>query len=156
MIFVTVGTHYHGFERLVKKMDEIAAKIDEEVIMQIGYADYEPKNARWFKFLNYDEITTFYRKANLIVSHAGAGTLLDILNLDKPCIIVPRLKKYGEISDDRQIELAKALEGRKRGIIVYNVSDIGTEMFKVSILENKEIEGKSLINFLKNYSFDRL
>ena len=36
MIFVTVGMHTAGFERLVKKMDEIAGKIDEEVIMQIG------------------------------------------------------------------------------------------------------------------------
>ncbi|RKY56218.1 MAG: beta-1,4-galactosyltransferase, partial [Candidatus Neomarinimicrobiota bacterium] len=37
MIFVTVGSHYKGFERLVEKMDEIAGKIEEEVIMQIGY-----------------------------------------------------------------------------------------------------------------------
>jgi len=40
MIFVTVGTHDQGFERLVKKMDEIAGQIDEEVVIQVGYTDY--------------------------------------------------------------------------------------------------------------------
>ena len=42
MIFVTVGTHDQGFKRLVKKMDEIAGQIDEEVVMQIGSTDYKP------------------------------------------------------------------------------------------------------------------
>jgi len=31
--------HKQGFERLIKKMDEIAGKIDEEIIMQIGYSN---------------------------------------------------------------------------------------------------------------------
>jgi UDP-N-acetylglucosamine:LPS N-acetylglucosamine transferase len=35
-IFVTVGMHYLGFDRLVKAMDYIAGNIDDKVIMQIG------------------------------------------------------------------------------------------------------------------------
>ena len=51
MIFVTTGTHSQGFDRLIQKMDEIAGKINEEVIMQIGSAKYKPKNAKFFNFI---------------------------------------------------------------------------------------------------------
>jgi UDP-N-acetylglucosamine transferase subunit ALG13 len=47
MIFVTVGTHYQGFDRLIRKMDEIAGKIEEDVIMQIGSTQYKPINAKY-------------------------------------------------------------------------------------------------------------
>jgi UDP-N-acetylglucosamine transferase subunit ALG13 len=152
MIFVTVGTHYQEFERLVKKMDEIAAKIDEKVIMQIGYTNYEPKNARWFKFLSYDEINTFYRKSNLIISHAGAGTLLDILNLKKPSIIVPRLKKYGEHIDDQQIELGEALERSKKVIMLRDIENLEETINKLNLGKIEALKtDKNLVNFLKNY-----
>jgi UDP-N-acetylglucosamine transferase subunit ALG13 len=152
MIFVTVGTHYKEFERLVKKMDEIAAKIDEKVIMQIGYTNYEPKNARWFKFLSYDEINTFYRKSNLIISHAGAGTLLDILNLKKPSIIVPRLKKYGEHIDDQQIELGEALERSKKVIMLRDIENLEETINKLNLGKIEALKtDKNLVNFLKNY-----
>ena len=48
MILVTVGTHVLGFDRLVKKMDEIASKIDEEVIIQIGNTVIHTKTYKIF------------------------------------------------------------------------------------------------------------
>ena len=53
MIFVTDGTHYQGFDRLITKMDEVAGKIDDEVAIQIGSSKYHPKNAKWFTFLRF-------------------------------------------------------------------------------------------------------
>jgi beta-1,4-N-acetylglucosaminyltransferase len=47
LIFVTVGSALKGvvFMRLITKMDEIAGKIEEEVVMQIGSVPYEPRHA---------------------------------------------------------------------------------------------------------------
>ena len=42
MILVTVGTHPQGFDRLVRPMDELAALLEEEVIIQFGSSSYEP------------------------------------------------------------------------------------------------------------------
>ncbi len=36
MIFVTVGTHHQGFDRLVQAADELAAELDEQVVIQRG------------------------------------------------------------------------------------------------------------------------
>ena len=45
MIFVTVGTHEQQFNRLIKEVDRLVEEgiIKEEVFIQIGYSDYDPK-----------------------------------------------------------------------------------------------------------------
>ena len=151
MIFVTVGTHNQGFERLVKKMDEIAGEIDEEVVMQIGFTEYEPKNAKWFKFVDIDEIMDFYKNADVIVSHAGAGALLDALSFEKPVIAVPRLKKFGEHIDNQQLELAEALENKGKVKAVYDIEDLGRSVEKINVVNSSIEQDNSLVRFLKEH-----
>ena len=57
MIFVTVGTHDQGFERLVRKIDELveSKKIKERVVIQTGYTEYKPRKCKWFKFVSPEE-----------------------------------------------------------------------------------------------------
>ena len=154
MIFVTVGMHYQGFERLIKKMDEIAGKIDEEVVMQIGHTKYKPKNAKYFDFDDSDEkILEYFKQARVIVSHAGAGTLLNALRFGKPVIVVPRLKKFGEHVDDQQLELAEVLSKAGKVIAVYDISKLEEALRKVDKLNSKIVDknNSKLIEFLKNY-----
>ena len=98
-------------------MDEIAGKIDCEILMQVGNTDYEPKNAKWFKLLEYNNILDYMEKSDVIICHGGAGTLLDVLRLNKNVIVVPRLKKYKEVYDDHELELADALKHTKNIMI---------------------------------------
>ncbi|KAH8829678.1 glycosyltransferase family 1 protein [Flagelloscypha sp. PMI_526] len=46
-----------------------------------------------------------YEKADLIVSHGGAGTILEVLRLNKPLIVVPN----PTLLDNHQEDLASAL-----------------------------------------------
>lgn len=150
MIFVTVGTHYIGFDRLVKKMDEITPNLGDEVMMQIGHTDYEPKHAKWFKFSDYDEILNIIKKSDIIICHGGAGTLLDILKLNKPVVIVPRLKKYKEVYDDHELELAESLT--KKVITVFNIENLEETINKWNSKKIKDLKTDNrLSNFLKEY-----
>lgn len=148
MIFVTVGTHYASFDRLIKKMDEIALNLDDEVIMQIGHTDYKPKNAKWFKFLDMKDIHDLYKKADVIISHAGAGTLIECLSYEKPLIIVPRLKKFNEHIDDQQIELAEALDKTNKAIAVCDIAKLADNL-KAS--NNYKFKRSKKNNDLKNF-----
>lgn len=153
MILVTVGTHVLGFERLVKKMDEIASRIDEEVIIQIGHTSYTPKHAKYFDFKNYQDMEELIKKARIVVTHGGAGSILIGLAYRKPVISVPRLKEYNEVYVDHQLDLVYMLANQKRIIAVYNLEllekSLNTDLKKLNIPDGKN--GQQLINFLKRY-----
>jgi UDP-N-acetylglucosamine transferase subunit ALG13 len=121
MIFVTVGTSSWDFTRLIKEMDRIAGMIDEEVIMQISDIKYEPKNAKYFRFVSNERIEELYEDARVVVSHAGVGCIISALKHNKPNIVVPRRKKYAEHFDDHQLEIAKELEKEGKVKVVWNI-----------------------------------
>jgi beta-1,4-N-acetylglucosaminyltransferase len=125
MIFVTVGFHDQPFDRLIAKMDEIAGRISEEVIIQKGCTDFNTSHATSFDFIPSDEeYMEFFKKARVIVSHAGAGTVLNSLVHGKRTILVPRLRRYGEHLNDHQLELSDALKDRRLITVVQDVDQL--------------------------------
>lgn len=152
MIFVTVGSHYQEFERLIRKMDEIAGNITEKVIMQIGYTRYKPKNVEYFDFVErYEEILDLNRKARVIVCHDGAGAIITALQCGKLPIVVPRMKKYGEHTYENPADLAKELEKEGKVLVVYDVNDLEEIIKKKSKRTVSVISGRDLVIALKEY-----
>jgi UDP-N-acetylglucosamine transferase subunit ALG13 len=160
MIFVTLGSAVKGIEftRLINKMDEIAGKMDEEVIMQIGTVPYEPKNAKYFRYASYLENLSYFQKASLVVGHGGTGTILNALRFQIPIVVVPRRHHYGEHVDDHQVELAQRLVGNELIKVVYDIEDLesavremlhrGKEVDKEMISPEKETLIKTIKNFV--------
>ncbi len=113
MIFVTVGTHPGQFDRLVKRMDEIAPFLKEKVVIQKGFTDYVPRHADSFAFT--DDMEGYYSKARLVISQA-ATTVIEFALHQKPLIIVPRQKRFGEHINDHQVEFAEYF-AQKTGVL---------------------------------------
>lgn len=152
MIFVITGMGWAQFDRLIMKMDEIAGMIDEEVVMQIGNTEYKPQNAKYFDFIDSEQVNELTNKARVIVCHGGAGTIISALEQGKQVIAVPRLKLYNETLDDHQKELIEVLANAGKIIGVYDVENLMEALnspFTTSP-ENKEIN-KSLVKALKEY-----
>ena len=57
MIFVTVGNHPEGFNRLIEYVDKLKMEkiINDNVLIQLGYTKYKPKNCDSVKFLEFEE-----------------------------------------------------------------------------------------------------
>jgi UDP-N-acetylglucosamine transferase subunit ALG13 len=120
VIFVTVGTAGKGidFTRLIVEMDRIAPALGREVLIQRGPAEYEPVHARHVRYVPFDEAVGLFRQAELIVGHAGAGTVLMALRFQRPMVIVPRRIAAHELdTDDHQMQLAEPLS-HMRGVRV--------------------------------------
>lgn len=130
MILVTVGTHSQPFNRLVEAMDTVAGSINEQVIIQRGVSSYKPRHAQYFDFTASHEIAKLTSEARVIVAHSAAGTVIQTLKYNKPLIIVPRLKKFGEANDDHQLQLASALHELGR---VHMISDATPESLLCAI-----------------------
>lgn len=137
MIFVTVGTHEQPFDRLVRYVDELVASgaITEEVIIQTGYTDYEPKHCTWSKLLPYPEMVKNVAEARLVITHGGPSSFIMPLQVGKTPIVVPRQEKYGEHVNDHQLLFALEVEKRQKNILV--VSDIEELAETIKMYEEK-------------------
>ena len=110
MIFVTVGTQL-PFDRLVRAIDGWAAAHPEvEVFGQIGPANYRPRHFASEPFLPPDKVERYFRNAELIVGHAGMGTIVSSLTMRVPIIVVPRRQSFGEHRSDHQLATARWLK----------------------------------------------
>lgn len=109
MILVTLGTQDKGFDRLLKQIDEEIknGNIKEKVIVQAGYTKYESPNMEIFDLIPADEFDDLVSKARLIITHGGAGSILTAIKKGKVVIAAPRLKKYGEHTNDHQLQIVK-------------------------------------------------
>ena len=124
MIYATVGTMYLDFPRLIHKVDEIAAKLDEEVIIQIGMGQTIPKHCAHFDFRPREEILEIQRRARVIICHAGIGSIIDALQAGQPLVFVPRLKKFKEHNSDHQVEMAEIMQDRGWGRLIRDIDDL--------------------------------
>jgi UDP-N-acetylglucosamine transferase subunit ALG13 len=155
MIFVTVGTHEQSFDRLVKAVDDLVGenKIEERVVLQIGNTKYEPKNCEWFRFLpSQKQILNYIKKADIVITHGGAGSIITALKFYKPTIVVPRYKKFNEHTNDHQLDLAGALAKEGKIMVVYDINDLEivikkAKAFRVKV-KNEKIK---MIKIIKNY-----
>ena len=128
MIFVTVGTHEQPFDRLVRYIDELkgSGAIQEEVIIQTGYTDYEPKHCTWSKLLPYNDMIKNVEQARLVITHGGPSSFIMPLQVGKTPIVVPRQERYGEHVNDHQLLFALEVEKRQKNILVVeDISKLG-------------------------------
>jgi UDP-N-acetylglucosamine transferase subunit ALG13 len=105
VIFVTLGTQAYPFDRLLRALEGVG----EELVVQGGPATFRPTGATWFDFLEYAPLLEHVRRARVVVSHAGVGTVMTAVAEGKRPVVVPRLHRYGEAVDDHQLPIARRL-----------------------------------------------
>lgn len=124
MIFVTVGTHEQQFNRLIKEVDRLKREgiIKDEVFIQIGFSDYVPTHCNYSKFFGYDEMEKYVDEAELIITHGGPASFMQVLKKGKIPIVVPRKKEFDEHVNNHQLDFS--IRVRNSGYPIKIVDDI--------------------------------
>ena len=159
MIFVTVGTHEQGFERLIKKIDDLVrdGKIKEDVIMQIGFTQYKPKYCKWQKLFPYSEMKEMMQKARIVITHGGPASFIMALQEGKTPIVVPRMAKYNEHVNDHQVDFSLAVNERyKNLIVVEDVENLGNIISDYDNLVKNMSSGTLSNNAVFNKKFKKI
>lgn len=128
MIFVTVGTHEQPFNRLLKKVDELAKNgtIKEKVIAQTGFSTYLPKYCEAHKMMSFEEMQRTLKKARIVITHGGPSSFIEALQFGKIPIVVPRQEKFNEHVNNHQVDFTRLITKRKHNIIpVYDIDELG-------------------------------
>lgn len=130
MIFVTVGTHEQPFNRLLKVIDELkgANLIEDEVIIQSGYSDYDIKYCKNQKFFAYSEMQELIDQANMVITHGGPATFMGVLSKGKIPVVVPRQKKFEEHVNDHQLEFCNKVKEKYPIIVIDDIKKLNTCM----------------------------
>ena len=108
MILVTLGTQDKKFTRL---LDAIQKQIDlknikNKVVVQAGCTcDYKSKDMEIFDLIPMDEFDKLISECNILITHGGVGSIITGLKNNKKVIAAARLKKYGEHTNDHQIQI---------------------------------------------------
>lgn len=114
MIFVTVGAQM-PFDRLVHAMDAWAATHrDVAVFAQVGDTQAPPVHMPYACMLTPAEFGARVRGAQLIVAHAGMGSILTALEYGKPLLVMPRRAALRETRNDHQLATVKQFADNAR------------------------------------------
>ncbi len=109
MILVTVGTQ-GPFDRMVDAIDVWARESErEDVFAQIGPSLQAPKHLEWVESLDPSEFSSRLEEAEAVIAHAGMGTILAALTLEKPILVMPRRAELGEQRNDHQLATLEKL-----------------------------------------------
>ncbi len=120
MIFATCGSSHLPFERL---MQALAVLPPDELVVQHGPAE-PPPAARAVPFLPYGEVVALIQEADVVISHAGVGSIICAIRAGHTPIVFPRVKRHSETVDDHQVELATALEERGTVRVTWTPEDL--------------------------------
>lgn len=139
MIFITVGTHEQGFDRLLKEIDFLIEKgvIKEKVFAQTGYSKYKPNNYEYKDMIGYDDMDEYVKKSNIVITHGGPASIFHPIQYGKTPIVVPRNPEFNEHVDDHQILFTRKMENDSRVIGVYDIKELRYKLENYLELHNR-------------------
>ena len=110
MIFVSVGTDHHPFDRLLDWAARAHDSSGIDVIVQRGAtADRRDLGIGTFDYAPMTEIESHMRAADAVVCHGGPGTIALAQRCGHRPIVVPRDPSRGEHVDDHQMRYCARL-----------------------------------------------
>jgi len=104
--------------------DELKSELrGESVFIQTGSGTHTTSFPH-ARFIPFEEVYEKIREARIVISHAGAGTLLMCADLGKVPIMMARKQFLGEHIDDHQQMFAKRMVERGRILLIDKPEDL--------------------------------
>jgi UDP-N-acetylglucosamine transferase subunit ALG13 len=158
-VFVTVGTNHYDFSRMLKLEDSCLSllAIPFDLTLQYGFCEQvkEYPNCTSAKMFSREQAEQYYASSDLIFSHCGIGSIYNSLNFNRPTVIIPRLAKFNEFSDDHQLQIAREITVNP---LVYMIEERVDPKVFISFFERnlkqpkiqKDLTNHKLAKFIKS------
>jgi len=125
-ILVTVGSTL--FDELFDQIDCLPESIRSRITCQVGPSKKRPNVFNVIDFV--DNIEDYYSGAQIVICHAGAGTVFRLLELDKRIIVVPNISR----TDKHQLDLAQYIEDNNLGHCIKDLSTLEDAISRIESL----------------------
>jgi UDP-N-acetylglucosamine transferase subunit ALG13 len=153
VIFATVGTQL-PFPRMMTALDGIAGRHKLDVLAQTCDESYHPQNLTAKANLHPDEFAAAFKKASVVVAHAGIGTILSAKQHGKPLILMPRRAALGEHRNEHQMATVQQMRGRTGLYVAESPEELEELLLRRDLKPADNTPSNSraaLVGFLKDY-----
>lgn len=124
-IFVSLGTiRPYRFDRIIDALGS-AIKPGDEVTWQLGDTDRRDLPGDVFDHVDAEAFSRYCAEADVVVTHAGVGTLMSLLDAGQKPLVMARRSSLDEHVDDHQLQVTERLESL--GLISSFDSDVSRE-----------------------------
>ena len=113
LLFASVGSDHHRFDRLVGWIDHWAASRDVECVVQYGTSS-PPEHATGIAYLDRGLLQEGLRTADVVVVQGGPMSIIESRRNGTRPIVVPRLSHLKEVVDDHQVVFCRRLAEQDR------------------------------------------
>lgn len=155
MILVTLGTQDKPFKRLLlaiqKEIDN--GNIKDEVVVQAGCTKFESKQMKIFDLIPTDEFSKLVEKCDILITHGGVGSIITGLKNNKKVIGAARLKKFGEHTNDHQLQILENFDQEKYIIYLRELDKLNEALKKAKSFKPRKYTSNthSMIDLLVDY-----
>ena len=133
-IFVTVGTQV-AFDRLIMAVDAWAAShTGMHIYAQIGETSYRPEHIEYVAMLEPPEFRRRVLWSDVLVAHAGMGSILTALQYGKPIVIMPRQGRLKEHRNDHQLATALHIKEISKVAVAMDADEIPALLVNITRL----------------------
>ncbi len=117
-VFVTLGTiKPYAFDRLVRHLAALLPP-EVEVVWQLGITQAPPGlRGTVHQFMSSTEFAEETRRADVVVTHAGVGSVIGLIESGIFPVVVPRRSAHGEHVDDHQSEISEVVSQLGIGVV---------------------------------------
>ena len=138
-VFVTVGTQVH-FDRLIKAVDEWAAsQTGMHIFAQIGETSYRPEHIEYVTLLEPPEFRQRVLWSDVLVAHAGMGSILTALQYGKPILVLPRQGSLMETRNDHQLATARRIKAMSKVAVAMDTDEMSALLDSITRLVASEL-----------------
>lgn len=158
MIFATVGTQL-PFPRMFDSLASIAAGLNTEIIAQTADPNWQSEHMETHAFLPSQRYGEIFARADLVVSHAGIGTVLMAIAAQKPLIVMPRRAALGEHRNEHQLATVNTLKDRTGIYVVHDPEDLAAVLARTDLMppkDNLTPQRKALQDFITRQAKEAL
>ena len=146
MILLTVGNE--PMDRFVKAFDEwIGSRQDIQVkgaVAQIANGSYVPKNCDFIRYMTPAVYRQMFDQAEIIVAHAGIGTIITAMNANRLIVVMPRQARFGETRNDHQLATVRHFSPSPQRLIAESESELSAVLDRAIEIHQRQVADSTL------------
>jgi len=122
--FVTVGNATQPFERLLRAVEAVTPHLPRPIVVQGGVGSAFHPAWEMHEFLPMEIFERLVAASSVLITHAGAGSVIHAIRAGKRPIVMPRRALLGEHVDGHQLEFAEALGAAGKVVVVEDAESL--------------------------------